>query len=457
MIRKLMAIGGALVVPVILLSMLWFSRSAAAVELTDITVCKTGSCNYTTISDAVLNANDGDVIQVEPGTYVENVFVDRSVTIEGQGAGVIIDGGKAGAVLTVDTDFIVSIANLTLRNGSSIDGGGISNDGTITVTNCIIQNNEATDAQGGGGISNFGNMTLQQVVVISNSASFGAGIYNVDLLTADNISVTDNSTLDSGGGGITNDGAFYLTNSLVLSNTAGANGGGIDNSGEITVSLSTVKGNSAGVDGGGVYNDGAFKLIRSLVYDNDSINVGGGIHNWTGGSFSAINSTISGNAANNQGGGIHNEGVGATAVFSSSAIYNNSTGLGSQVGGVSSVTGTVTLNNTIIAHLASAADGSDCSASNIISAGSNLDSDGTCSLGVGELISVTNPLLGPLQDNGGPTWTHALQMLSPAIDAATVCEAIDQRGVARPVGGACDIGPYETAVYRIYTPVVINN
>ncbi|MCP4423234.1 MAG: hypothetical protein GY803_01950, partial [Chloroflexi bacterium] len=182
---------------------------------------------------------------------------------------------------------------------------------------------------------------------------------------------------------------------------------------------------------------------------------GGGIHNESGGDFVAVNSTVSENHAK-QGGGLHNEGVGTTAVLRSSAVYNN---LGylppSPVGGVSSVTGTVTLSNTIVAHLFGQVSGVDCSDGGIVSDGSNLDSDGSCGLGADEISNVDDPKLGPLQDNGGPTWTHALLVASPAIDAASVCEATDQRGVARPVGNACDIGPFETAGYDIYLPAIL--
>jgi hypothetical protein len=57
----------------------------------------------------------------------------------------------------------------------------------------------------------------------------------------------------------------------------------------------------------------------------------------------------------------------------------------------------------------------------------------------------TDPLVGPLADNGGPTLTHALLEGSPAIDAGddSVCPAVDQRGIARPQGAACDVGSYE--------------
>ena len=79
------------------------------------------------------------------------------------------------------------------------------------------------------------------------------------------------------------------------------------------------------------------------------------------------------------------------------------------------------------------------------SQGHNLDSDNTCNLSsVGDLPN-TDPLLGPLQDNGGPTETHALLPESPAIDAGdnAACPSTDQRGIIRPQGSACDIGAFE--------------
>jgi hypothetical protein len=73
--------------------------------------------------------------------------------------------------------------------------------------------------------------------------------------------------------------------------------------------------------------------------------------------------------------------------------------------------------------------------------GNNLDSDGSCGFG----LTDPAPLLGPLQDNGGPTFTHELLVGSPAIDTGTNagCPATDQRGFPRPVGATCDIGAYE--------------
>jgi hypothetical protein len=81
----------------------------------------------------------------------------------------------------------------------------------------------------------------------------------------------------------------------------------------------------------------------------------------------------------------------------------------------------------------------------ISSAGGNLSSDGSCNLGGPGDLPATDPQLGPLAANGGPTLTHALAAGSPALDAAAAatCPATDQRGVARPQGGGCDSGAYE--------------
>ena len=111
----------------------------------------------------------------------------------------------------------------------------------------------------------------------------------------------------------------------------------------------------------------------------------------------------------------------------------------------------MSLNNTIVAGQW---NGRDCGGS-IVSEGSNLDSDNTCLLGSGDLRGVSQPFIGPLQDNGGSTWTHALLIGSPAIDASPVCEPTDQRGIPRPVGSACDIGAYETFVYKVYLPSIL--
>jgi hypothetical protein len=166
--------------------------------------------------------------------------------------------------------------------------------------------------------------------------------------------------------------------------------------------------------------------------------------------------TISGNSSGTYGAGLQllsgYPGVGSVSI-SSSTIASNTSDSG---GGGIHILGTTeptTLANTIVADNAPV----DCGfqSGSITSNGHNLDSDNSCSFGHSrDLPGTTNPLLGPLQDNGGPTLTHELQEGSPAIDAGTcaIGEITDQRGFPRPIDtpgvpnvdeDGCDIGAYE--------------
>lgn len=493
--RKLGGILVACLIPCILLNWLWVSGTVLAAPLAVFTVCASG-CDYTAINDAVDDVPEGSIIALQAGVFNENVLIEQSLIIQGQGIGVtIIDGQGSGSVLEVEAGVEVTVQAMTLQNGSSISGGGgIYNGGTLTITNVLIQNNAAPCADGGG-VLNWAAVTMQDVELSNNVANFGGAFSNARDATAaaERITVTQNDAvrcLDVPGeaGGIENSGVFALTGSLVQQNSADGAGGGIVNGRILTVTASMITGNSTagrggGIDniydlniaatatfidstiqnntavaGGGVNNAGNFNLASSLVYANTAgSGPGGGIHNVndTGqvGLLYVTNSTISGNEAG-QGGGVHNEGSGTTAVIRSSTIVANSSTAGSG-GNIFNSIGTVSLGSTIIA-LATA--GSDCDGSGIVSAGANLDSDSSCRLGAGDLPGVSDPLISPLHDNGGPTLTHGLHVGSPAVDAvpSAVCTAVpvnnvDQRGQPRNIDGLgdgdsgteCDIGALE--------------
>jgi hypothetical protein len=174
-----------------------------------------------------------------------------------------------------------------------------------------------------------------------------------------------------------------------------------------------------------------------------------------------LNSTVSGNSAGN-GGGIGNI-TGTLTLASSTIAFNTS---GENGGGVWNG-GATYLINTILAQNTGAADAPDCSGT-LTSQGYNLlqNTSGCLIAGdtLGNLIGL-DPLLGPLQDNGGPTWTHDLAHDSPAMDAAgdIGCPGVDQRGYHRPFDGdsdgaaVCDIGAteYRTWRYNSYLPTVM--
>jgi hypothetical protein len=225
-----------------------------------------------------------------------------------------------------------------------------------------------------------------------------------------------------------------------------ANGGGLLNYGTLTLTNSTIRGNTSAAFGGGVYNGGTLTLTHSTVSGNTAA-FGGGVSNDHQGWMTLTHSTVSSNKAGNSG-GIFNAGP---LTLTHSTVSGNTADFGGSV----SNTGTVTLTNSIIANRP---NGGDCSTgypSSIGSRGYNLDSDRSCHLTAGTDRPGVDPLLGPLQNNGGRTFTHALLPGSPAIDAipwgTNGCGTThigDQRWQARPqpVGGTCDIGAYEVAV-----------
>jgi hypothetical protein len=282
-----------------------------------------------------------------------------------------------------------------------------------------------------------------------------------------------NTSTDDGGGistgnlsGVT--ATATIIGSVIGGNTSGDDGGGVRNIdfGLVTVLSTTVTANSAATYGGGLSNKGIAMLVRdTTVYSNTAGDDGGGIYNETG-ALTLANSTLSGNLTNADGGGLHNEG--ATVSLNNVTIaYNIADGdaNGSGEGGGLSLGPaagiTMTLQNTLVGQNSDQSPSiqqPDCSGT-LVSQDYNLIQSTTgCTItgAVTNNIYGQDPVLGPLQDNGGPTWTHELLPTSPAIDAGnpaipgsggTACEANDQRGFARySVSGnnVCDIGAVET-------------
>jgi hypothetical protein len=259
----------------------------------------------------------------------------------------------------------------------------------------------------------------------------------------------------TGGGGIVNYGTLTILKSTLSGNRGGGvvpEGGGIYNGGTLTIIASTLSGNSA-TFGGGIQNNrsGTLTIIDSTLSQNRVVAPaplpgGGGAAIDTNGALTIINSTISGNSGAAFGGGIDAEN--GRVVIRSSTISDN-TADGDGGGILAYSTARINISNTIIAGNRSRTPDVY---GRLVSWGNNLIGIGAGGSGfahtdlVGTAANPSDPKLGPLQDNGGPTPTMALLPGSPAIDAGVLTDSEwDQRGpgYARLVNGATDIGAYE--------------
>ena len=284
----------------------------------------------------------------------------------------------------------------------------------------------------GGGISNAGTLTLTNSTVSGNYSSGGGGIYDAGTLTIINSTVSENFSAFGGGG-------IYI------------NGGGT-----LTLTDSTVSGNVAYylLAGGGILNQGTATLINTTVSGNDVYyGGGGGIRNYPSGIMTLTNSTVSGNDGDYAPGGIRNAGILTLTNSTVSGNHNRFDG-GSADGIQSDSHGQIAqtqATNSIIAANGTTKYGIENCSGPFVSNGHNLSDDTTCFPAAGADLVVADAMLAPLADNGGPTDTHDLLPGSPAIDAGDdiACPATDQRGEARPIDGDgdgmahCDIGAVE--------------
>ncbi len=273
------------------------------------------------------------------------------------------------------------------------------------------------------------------------------------------------------GGAVLNQGTMTLEEVVVSGNRTDTLGGGVHNDGTMTITGSTVNDNNANI-GGGISNKGTMTVTESTINDNDAAN-GGGIATdvTTPKTLTITNSTISDNRANGSGGGLRNVGTPTTltnVTIKDNRADNDGNGSGAG-GGIFRSSGTVTLRNTIVAENYNdpAPSTTPDDISGVVVAASSFNLIGTG--GAGGLtngvnnnqVGVSNPRLGPLANNGGPTRTHALRNNSTALDAGSNALATgagltnDQRGPAfnRIVDSAdpgtvatVDIGAFEAQV-----------
>lgn len=385
--------------------------------------CTTGTgsvgdpvCN---IADAVALAVNGDTIHIAPGTYVENLIIPVDLELRGTGGEAVtsIDGGASGSVISMNDGVSLTVDGLTVTGGEGTMGGGIRARGPLTVRNSTIAGNRSSGfGTGGGGIGGAGSgvsVLIENSTITENYA--GNDVYTV-----------------RGGGVLVNGGSLEIVRSTIARNDCR--------------STYFIKGYGYG---GGVAAVGSDVVIRESTIDNNlAIDVAGGLY-LSASHTVLINTTVSNNHASICG-GIHFRQPQPGSSMSHVTVTENSAY--SRVGGVWVISpSTVELGNSIIAGNTSSMDPQDSAGPfdsqgyNFIGRGAGGITNGVNGDLAGSPSAPLDAVLGPLEDNGGPTRTHAPRLGSPLIDAANPASfaAQDQRGVARPIGSRADIGAVE--------------
>jgi hypothetical protein len=252
---------------------------------------------YATFHKAYTSASAGDTLDLtgtftwtdagETGDVATTGYtIGKNLTIRGQGSGATyIQAANASTtadrrVFTISSGVVVSMSGLNVRHGritsTSYYGGGISNNGTLTIVDSEIDNNTA--GGGGGGIDNVGTTTAQRISVYNNTTSYmGGGLLNNFSIGAGGYFVVENSTVYgnrqtstsaylNGGGVHVRGGAMSLTNVTITGNVAAGGGGlGLDTTGGVYLKNTLIAGNTS-TTYGAVYND--LRLSSGTIYDN---------------------------------------------------------------------------------------------------------------------------------------------------------------------------------------------
>lgn len=446
-----------------------------------ITVTSPADSGAGSLRAAIAAASNGDTIQFDASLNGQSITltsgelaIDKNITIDGPGADQLSVTKPLGTldfrILHVLLGHTFTIKNLTI-DGNGTPGTGVWNDhATVFMDGCVVQGCLGSGVRCSSSFNDDSYLSVINSTIRNNHAdATGGGINNEASNFAHSIltirdSVVSNNTVGSfsgtSGGGIWNSGEMDITNSIVSNNVAGGNGpdfpfgngGGITNTSGAVLFITncTISGNSAGLNGGGVNNAGPLATISgSTINDNMAMGVnelegwglGAGVYNSN--SLTIINTTLSNNNSTRAGGAVGNHG---SLQIRHTTLSGNGAIEGSSIANYSGAS--VQIGHTVLKVVSGISSGIYNNSGTVTSNGYNLCSDNGSGLltGPGDQVN-TEPMLGPLQNNGGPTFTHELLTGSPAIDTGnpsfTPPPATDQRLFPRVFNGRIDIGSFE--------------
>jgi hypothetical protein len=344
----------------------------------------------------------------------------------------------------------ILLSDLTVRHGALIgDGAGILNEGVLTLADVAVRGNhshEGSDVEVGpdslgGGIASTGTLTTRNSIISGNfstggtgkdgGSALGGGVYigpagSADIQTtmvSGNVARGGEATFDNGGFG--EGGGIYL-----------ADGG------TLTISRSTISGNECfpGIkppSGGDGAASGGALFVRGNNPNTIQISL----------------STISGNTVHGllgTGGGIVSSGgltIDSCTIVNNVSVFVNN-GAGWYISSTAGPDGPYARNTIICNNFSGGGSDPRDFSGHLKSRGflmigtpspslTSIDTSSGANTAEGNQIVVVDPMLGPLADNGGPTWTHAPLSSSPALNAGTdtfidgSATLIDQRGLPR--------------------------
>ena len=446
-----------------------------AVEVGHFVVSNTNDSGAGSLRGAILSAMSADSITFAPAVLgsitliTGELAINQNLTITGPGANFLgVSGNNSSRVFNIGPA-IVSLSGLSVRNGfvaaaDCAEGAGIYNAGVLSITACAVMDNAVRGFEGADGLDdeaagfNGGD----------GGCARGAGIYNANILHATDCTLSGNSAI----GGL------------------GGNGGNAD--GSLVISVGGRGGAGGGAEGGGVYGLILTSTLVNCTVVSNFVAAGSG---GSGGSADPAATQSAGGRGGNSGAGdsggvgilsastlqgctiVGNTAAGNTGGLGGSGRTRGARGVNrfSYGGGVSSGLPSSAVRNTLIAGN-TAVNGPDCAGSysslgyNLIGATDGSSGFGSAGDQLGSSAAPLNPVLGPLQINGGPTLTMALLAGSPAIDKGGGGGfATDQRGRHRPYddaalanatgGDGTDIGAFEVSpvVLLLRAPVRSTN
>jgi CSLREA domain-containing protein len=439
-----------------------------------------GGGGATTLREAIEQANStaavDDVITFDAALNGQTITLDGSqleitdaLNIQGPGADLLtIDADDGSRVFYIqDSDNDVTIAGLTIMGGNTGSSGGAIYSGTLgalTLTGLHVTESYAEFAGGGIYASGASSVTITGTTFDDNSANrFGGGarIHDVDGATNITDSTFDHNYAGDYGGGLSlygNAGTTNISGSTFSTNYSSYAGGiEIYDNGTVNITDSTIANNHVDESGGGIqaHATGDVNITRSTISGNEASVDGGGVYAYNADTITITNSTISGNEAGSDGGGLKfasDEAGSLELVLTHSTVTLNTAD--EDEGGGLRLAQHATIDHTIIAGNtggdAVGDDGADADLSNSLIGDAKADLTGiTVTEGPNNVFS-TDPMLGPLANNGGPTQTHALLAGSPALNsgdpAFTPPPTTDQRGEPRVADVVIDKGAYEAQV-----------